>query len=135
MKSKSALHKEISKKYDTPGRNPEKAIDGMYGLWEGKDISVEKIRGATNKEGFQQINRFLRQYIILPICHQISNIFSNLVQKYVLSHDTDIADTFVAATALHYQLPLLTMNQKHYKHIPRLQLIRHTLKPLQGGKA
>lgn len=99
-------------------------------------VTIAEIQqGATNKENFQQINRFLRQYIILPIGHQISNIFSNLVQKYVLSHDTDIADTFVAATALHYQLPLLTMNQKHYKHIPRLQLIQHTLKPLQGGKA
>ena len=43
-------------------------------------------------------------------------------------------DTFVAATALHFQLPLLTMNIKHYKHIPNLQLIRHTLKPLQGGR-
>jgi hypothetical protein len=32
-KSKSALHKEI-KKYENPGRNPERAIDGMYGLWE-----------------------------------------------------------------------------------------------------
>lgn len=49
-KSKSALHKEITKKYDTPGRNPEKAIDGMYGLWEGKDISVEKIRGAKRRK-------------------------------------------------------------------------------------
>jgi hypothetical protein len=45
-KSKSALHKEILKKHDTPGRNPEKAIVGIYGLWEGKDISVEKIRAA-----------------------------------------------------------------------------------------
>ena len=49
-KSKSALHKEITKKYDTPGRNPEKAINGMYGLWEGKDISVEKIRGAKRRK-------------------------------------------------------------------------------------
>ena len=34
---------------------------------------------------------------------------------------------------VHYQLPLLTMNYKHYKHIPNLQLIRHNLKPLHGG--
>jgi hypothetical protein len=45
-KSKSAIHKEITKKYDAPGRNPEKAIDGLYGLWEGQDISIEKIRAA-----------------------------------------------------------------------------------------
>ena len=97
-------------------------------------ITIAEIQqGATNKENLQQINRLLKQYIVLPIDHHIFNIFSSLVQKYVLSHNTDIGDTFVAATALHYQLPLLTMNYKHYKHVPNLQLIRHNLKPLQGG--
>jgi hypothetical protein len=47
--SKSALQKEI-KKYDTPGRNPEKAIVGMYGLWEGQDISIEKIRAVKRRK-------------------------------------------------------------------------------------
>jgi len=99
-------------------------------------VTIAEIQqGATSKENLQQINRFLKQYIILPIDHHISNIFSSLVQKYVLSHDTDIGDTFVAATSLHYQLPLLTMNHKHYKHIPNLQLIRHNLRPLQGGSS
>ncbi len=51
----------------------------------------------------------------------------------MLSHDTDIADMIVAATCLYYQLPLATMNHKHYKHIPNLQLIKHNIKPLQGG--
>lgn len=97
-------------------------------------ITVAEIQqGATSKENLHQINRFLKQYIVLPIDFAISIIFSNLVQKYVLSHNTDIGDTFVAATALHYHLPLLTMNHKHYKHVPNLQLIRHNLKPLQGG--
>jgi tRNA(fMet)-specific endonuclease VapC len=97
-------------------------------------VTIAEIQqGATNKESLQQINRLLKQYIILPVDYHISNIFSNLVQKYVLSHDTDIGDTFVAATALHYQLPLLTMNYKHYKHVPTLQLVRNSLRPLQGG--
>jgi len=97
-------------------------------------VTIAEIQqGATSKENLQQINRLLKQYIVLPVDHNISSIFSTLVQKYVLSHDTDIGDTFVAATALHFQLPLLTMNLKHYKHIPNLQLIRHDLKPLQGG--
>ena len=46
---KMPLQREI-KKYDKPGRNPEKAIDGMYGLWEGQDISIEKIRGAKRRK-------------------------------------------------------------------------------------
>ena len=99
-------------------------------------VTVAEIQqGATNKENLQQINRFLKQYIVLPIEYHISNIFSNLIQKYVLSHDTDIGDTFVAATSLYYQLPLLTINHKHYKHIPNLQLIKHEIRPLRGGSS
>lgn len=48
-KGKTALQREI-KKHDKPGRNPEKAIDGMYGLWEGQDISIEKIRAAKRRK-------------------------------------------------------------------------------------
>jgi hypothetical protein len=51
-KSKSALQKEIIKKHDAPGRNPEKAIDGMYGLWEGQHISLEKIRATKRRSSF-----------------------------------------------------------------------------------
>jgi tRNA(fMet)-specific endonuclease VapC len=106
---------------------------GAYNIVLSAVTIAEIQQGATSKENLQQINRLLKQYIVLPIDHHISSIFSTIVQKYVLSHDTDIGDTFVAATALHFQLPLLTMNLKHYKHIPHLQLIRHNLKPLQGG--
>jgi hypothetical protein len=48
-KGKTALQREI-RKYDKPGRNPEKAINGMYGLWEGQDISIEKIRAAKRRK-------------------------------------------------------------------------------------
>ena len=48
-KNKSALYKEI-KKYSKPSRNPEKAIDGLYGLWEGQDISIKKIRTAKRRK-------------------------------------------------------------------------------------
>jgi len=48
-RTKAALHKEL-KKYDRPGRTPEKAIDGMYGLLEGQDISIEKIRATKRRK-------------------------------------------------------------------------------------
>ncbi len=45
-------------------------------------ITVAEIQqGATSKENPQQINKFLKQYIVLPIEYQISNAFSNLVSK------------------------------------------------------
>ncbi len=93
---------------------------------------AEILQGANNKENLQQLNKILKQYIVLPVDHFISDIFSSLFQKYVLSHDTGIPDTLVAATALHYNLPLLSINQKHFKHIPNLQLIKHNIIHLKG---
>lgn len=50
IKSKLTLPNEFLKKYDTPGRNPEKALDDRYGLWENQDISIEKIREAKRRK-------------------------------------------------------------------------------------
>lgn len=93
---------------------------------------AELLQGAKNKEDLFQMNKILNQYIVVPIDYSISNIFASLFQNYVLSHDTGIADTLVAATTLHYNLPLLTINQKHFKHIPGLKLVKHNITPLKG---
>lgn len=34
-----------------------------------------------------------------------------------------LLDTFIAATALHHNRPLLTLNVKHYQRIPELTLL------------
>ena len=96
-------------------------------------VTVAEIeQGAKNKEDIQHISKMLKEYIIVPINYSISAIFSKLFENFVLSHNSGIPDTLVAATALHYDLPLLSMNQKHFKHIPGLKLLKHNIKPLQG---
>ncbi len=93
---------------------------------------AEILQGARNKENLQQLNNILKQYIVIPIDYPISDTFSSLFNKYVLSYGTGITDTLVAATALHYNLPLLTINQKHFKHITNLKLVKHNVIPLKG---
>ncbi|HEY5462463.1 MAG TPA: type II toxin-antitoxin system VapC family toxin [Hanamia sp.] len=93
---------------------------------------AEILQGANNKEGLQQLTKFLKQYIVVPIDYHISDIFTSLFQKYVLSHGARISDTLVAANAIHYDLPLLSINQKHFKHIPNLKLVKHNIVPRQG---
>jgi hypothetical protein len=43
-KLQSILKAEIKKRFDVPGRKPDEALDGMYGLWEDNNITIEKIR-------------------------------------------------------------------------------------------
>lgn len=93
---------------------------------------AEILQGANNKENLQQLTKFLKEYIIVPIDYHISDIFTLLFQKYVLSHHATIPDILVAATALHYDLTLLTINQKHFKYIAGLKLVKHNIVPRQG---
>jgi hypothetical protein len=32
-----------------PDRDPDKATEELYGLWEGRDISIQKIREKNNR--------------------------------------------------------------------------------------
>jgi hypothetical protein len=43
-----ALEKEL-KKFISPGRDPNKATEELYGMWEGRNISIEKIRKKRNQ--------------------------------------------------------------------------------------
>lgn len=46
-KTKNDIQKEVQQ-FALPGRNPEKATEELYGLWKGRDISIEKIREKNN---------------------------------------------------------------------------------------
>ncbi|WP_245748553.1 PIN domain-containing protein [Vreelandella subterranea] len=45
-----------------------------------------------------------------------------LVESYALSHNMQMADALIAATAMELGLPLLTASDRHYRHIDGLAL-------------
>jgi hypothetical protein len=46
-----ALIKELEK-FALPGRNAQKSIEELYGLWEGRDISTERFE-KINQSAFK----------------------------------------------------------------------------------
>lgn len=47
------IKKEVKKeleKFALPNRDPDKATEELYGRWEGRDISIEKIRANNNRK-------------------------------------------------------------------------------------
>lgn len=79
--------------------------------------------GQNPQDNEQSFQSFLRGVNIVPltqaIMRQYANIRGTLRKKGLLIGDIDI---LIAATALEYDLTLLTSNTRHYERIPDLQL-------------
>jgi hypothetical protein len=84
---------------------------------------AEFMVGARDKADLKRVEKQLGKYTSIPIIADITEIFIDLFKTYTLSHRPGIADTFIAATALYYHLPLYTLNKKHFQFIPGIKLL------------
>ncbi len=84
---------------------------------------AEFLVGARDKQEIRFIRKHLDHYTVLPITAEISDVFIDLFQEYSLSHKPSIPDTLIAATALHYELPILTLNKKDFHYFPGIRLL------------
>ncbi len=95
---------------------------GVKNITLSSVTSAELIFGAIDKKELQKIKADINQLIRLPINERISNSFIKLMLKYSLSHNLDLPDALIAATAIMYDLELYTLNLKHFKYIEGLKL-------------
>ncbi len=87
---------------------------------------IEMVQGMRNKA---ELNRFIRQLShwdvdIIQINKDISTRAMIYVEEYFLSYSMELADALIAATCVNNSELLLTANERHYKHIPNIQLKR-----------
>jgi tRNA(fMet)-specific endonuclease VapC len=83
---------------------------------------AELYYGALNKAELLRIQKHLNLFHNLPIDHQISGQFIQLMAQYSLSHKLAIPDALIAATALVNDQELYTLNIKDFRFIENLRL-------------
>ena len=83
---------------------------------------MELLQGAKNKHEKKQIKRKLSSFWLLPMQNDIAKLSSELIDMFTLSHNLSIPDSIIAATALSFQLPLISNNIKDFRYIPELIL-------------
>lgn len=83
--------------------------------------------GCRNKEEASVLDLFLRRFQILKLTEQISDKAIQLLSQYRLSHGLLIADALIAATAIEYNEPLITKNQRDFRFISELQLMPYSV--------
>ena len=85
-------------------------------------VCTELYYGARNKQELADIVADMEILSVLTISPQISKLAVDLVKRYCLSHKLKLPDAQIAATALHYDAALLTLNRKDFAYIPNLKL-------------
>lgn len=110
-------------------RGDETAIDYLAQLEGQSTLSVsvvtqmELMVGCRNKAEFRALERFLARFQIVLITAAISQTAVKLLRQYRLSHGLLIADGLIAATALEWEVPLASKNQRDYRFIEKLTLL------------
>ena len=80
--------------------------------------------GALNKKEVPLIKKHLAKFPWIPINEHISQIFTELMITYSLSHRPYIGDMLIAATAMYFDVPVYTLNTKDFKYIKGLKLYK-----------
>jgi len=83
---------------------------------------AELFYGALNKLELQMIRKDISKIPALHIEPFISKMAVEIVEKYCLSHKTDLVDALIAVTAIIHHIELYTLNIKDFVFIPELKL-------------
>ena len=97
---------------------------GTYNIVVSDVTRAELFYWAINKIELQKISKDLSKIKTLHIDPSISIMAINLVEKYCLSHKTDLEDALIAATAIINNIELYTLNVKDFGFIPDLKLYK-----------
>ena len=84
---------------------------------------MELIVGCRDKRELQKTEKFLKRFHLLKLNEAISDKAVALLRQYRLSHGLLVADALIAATAIAWNTPLASKNQRDYRFITELNLL------------
>ena len=109
-----------------------KAIDCLDGLEQNSMLAISVITqmelfvGCRNKTELGNTKRFLQRFQVLKLSDQISDKAIGLLLQYRLSHGLAIPDALIAATAITFNKPFISKNQRDYRFISGLRLLPYS---------
>ena len=86
---------------------------------------MELLHGARDKAEVRAIKTFLAemQFATLPLTENIGHRAAIYIEEYGLAVAMGPLDALLAAAAVENNLPLVTGNAKHYRHVRELDLV------------
>jgi predicted nucleic acid-binding protein len=83
---------------------------------------MELYQGMGNKAELLDMKKKIRFYDIIEIDPIASTLATELIEKFRLSHNLQIPDAIIGASAIIHQIPLFTYNKKDFGFMPGLKL-------------
>ncbi|MCK5808791.1 type II toxin-antitoxin system VapC family toxin [bacterium] len=95
---------------------------GLANISISSITAMELLYGALNKRELSKIKKNINSLRIIDFNEEISGTALSLIESYAKSHNLQIPDAIIAATALFYETPLLTYNLKDFKYIKDIDI-------------
>ena len=86
---------------------------------------MELFVGCRDKAELIVVEKFLRRFRILSLTGPVSEMAVDLLRQYRLSHGLLIPDALIGATALIFNAPFISKNQRDYRFITDLNLLAY----------
>ncbi len=83
---------------------------------------MELLQGMRNRTELAQMKNKLKFFDVLPLNEQVSGKAIDLIEQFRLSHNLQIPDAIIGATALVHQIPFFTYNLKDFRFMPNIIL-------------
>ena len=86
--------------------------------------AAELLAGCRNRREQDLVEKELAIYSLIQISGAISLTAWEWYREYHLSHNVGFLDCLIGASARHYGLIVCTLNDKHFRPLPDLQVER-----------
>lgn len=86
--------------------------------------AMEIYYGALNNKELKKLRKYLAEINTIHLNKDISEIATNLIIEYANSHNLEIPDALIAASALSEEMELYTYNLKDFNYIKNLKLYK-----------
>jgi len=110
-------------------RKKNKTETVLFSLPENVQLAIssitlyELLMGATNKSKKEDIMLLTEDLLVLPFDRKVAEKSGEIYHQLRKENNMiEFRDIFIAATCLVYQMPVKTLNQKHFKRIVNLEI-------------
>ena len=84
---------------------------------------AELVQGTSSKVSLKFVDQAIKDLETIPISESISSQALKFQKNFFHSHNLQLLDALIAATAIENKLTLVTANTKHFSFIKRLKLL------------